>query len=270
MAPVVQLPAALRLAPLQTVTWGHPVTTGLPTMDRFLTSASMESNDGDAHYSERLYRLANLGICYALPDEALRDDGGESAEGPQYVCTQSLFKLLPAFDAMIAAIAREAGRCRFDFIAHDSPDVTAAFQRRLGKAFTAVGLNAADFCRFHPFMSRAAYFAFNRRADVILDSVPWSGGKTTLDAVACGKVVVTLPGLSMRSRHSAGILGRAGVLETIAADPDDYVAIAVRLGRDRAWRREIETKVRAGHGRVFNDRAPIEDLQAFLLTESGK
>jgi len=56
--------AALRLAPIQCVSWGHPVTTGLPTVDLFLSSDLMEPPEGDSHYTERLVRLPHLSICY--------------------------------------------------------------------------------------------------------------------------------------------------------------------------------------------------------------
>lgn len=272
MAPVVQLAAALRLAPLQCATWGHPVTTGLSTIDVFLTSALMEPAGGAAHYTERLHRLANLSIAYPYPPEADAPGAGDgdsaAGEGTLYVCTQSLFKLLPRFDRLIAAIARQAGPCRFAFIEHASAAVTARFRARLGRAFAAAGLDASDFCRFHPFMDRARYYAFNRGADVVLDSTDWSGGKTSLDALACGKPVVTLPGATMRSRHTAAMFERMEIAETVAATEDDYVAIAARLGRDPAWRRAVAATIAARKHRLFDDATPIRELEAFLKGEA--
>ena len=49
--------AALRLAPLQVAGWGHPVTTGLPSIDVFLSSAAMEPAGAESQYSEQLLRL---------------------------------------------------------------------------------------------------------------------------------------------------------------------------------------------------------------------
>ena len=64
MDPVAGWIAANRLAPTQCMTWGHPNTSGYPTMDYFLSSALMEPPDGDQHYTERLVRLPNLSIYY--------------------------------------------------------------------------------------------------------------------------------------------------------------------------------------------------------------
>ena len=63
IAAVVML-AALWLAPIQCASWGHPDTTGLPTIDYFLSGELMEPPDADEHYTERLVRLPNLAIYY--------------------------------------------------------------------------------------------------------------------------------------------------------------------------------------------------------------
>ena len=272
MAPMVQLPAALRLAPLQCASWGHPVTTGLPTIDVYLSSVLMEPADGDRHYTERLQRLSNLSIAYPRPVEAeaaaARVDGEAAGDRPLYVCMQSLFKLLPGFDPLIARIAREVGSCRFLFFEHASPPVTAQFKRRLARAFAAQGLAWEDFCAFRPVTSREDYFAFNRRADVLLDSLWWSGGKTSLDAFACDRPVVTRPGPMMRGRHTLAMYERMGISDPVARDADDYVAIAVGLGRDPARRREIGAQIAAAKHLLFDDPLPLRELGEFFKSDS--
>ena len=57
--------AALRLAPKQGLGWGHPVTTGLSTMDHFLSSEAMEPDNGDSFYSEKMVPLSGLGLSLA-------------------------------------------------------------------------------------------------------------------------------------------------------------------------------------------------------------
>ncbi len=77
----------------------------------------------------------------------------------------------------------------------------------------------------------------------MLDSIGWSGGNTTLEALAQDLPVVTCQGALMRGRVSAGILRMMGMPETVAETVDDYVALAVRMGRDPAWRAEIKTRI---------------------------
>jgi predicted O-linked N-acetylglucosamine transferase (SPINDLY family) len=67
-----------RLAPVQCVTWGHPVTTGIPTIDYFLSSKDLEPADANDHYTEQLVLLDNLPAYYYRPD--LREEPRSRAD----------------------------------------------------------------------------------------------------------------------------------------------------------------------------------------------
>ncbi len=60
--------AFARLAPVQCVSWGHPVTTGIPAVDYFISSESLEPADADGHYTEKLVRLKHLPTYYYNPE----------------------------------------------------------------------------------------------------------------------------------------------------------------------------------------------------------
>ncbi|HZR67563.1 MAG TPA: tetratricopeptide repeat protein, partial [Burkholderiales bacterium] len=65
MDPVTMKLASTRLAPVQMTTWGHPLTSGLPTLDYFLSADEMEPASAQDHYTERLVRLPGLGCSYS-------------------------------------------------------------------------------------------------------------------------------------------------------------------------------------------------------------
>ena len=268
MAPRMQALAALRLAPVQCATWGHPVTSGLPTVDYYLSSELMEPEDGKTHYSEKLVTLANLSIAYPYPEAELLENPAngkpEDPDRPVYLCAQSLFKLLPQFDRIYPEIASQVGECRFWFIQNRSPSVTDRFRARLERGFRARGMDAHAYCELLPPMSHSAFFRLNHKADIVLDSALWSGGNTTLEAIACDKPVVTLPGPMMRSRHTYAILKMMKAEDTIAHDVDEYVAIAVRLGRDHAWREKVVRQIRKNKATIYGDAKPVRDLEKFL------
>ena len=92
--------AAQRLARVQCNSWGHPETSGLPTMDYFLSSDLMEPPDADAFYTEKLVRLPNLAIYYepvaTEPVEVTRDELGLRANSTTFWSGQSLFKCFAA------------------------------------------------------------------------------------------------------------------------------------------------------------------------------
>jgi predicted O-linked N-acetylglucosamine transferase (SPINDLY family) len=63
-------------------------------------------------------------------------------------------------------------------------------------------------------------------SDVFLDTLSFSGGHTTFDAVACNLPIVTCAGEFMRGRQSCGILKMLGVTNTIAQNEAEYIEIA--------------------------------------------
>lgn len=272
MDPMTQLLAALRLAPVQVNLGGHPVTSGLPTMDYFLSSALMEPPGAEAHYTERLVLLPNLATCYRMPDlsQARRPPGlaaaepGQAAASVTYLNVQSLFKLLPGYDEVYPRIAARVPGARFWFIAANSESATEIFRARLERAFAGHGLDAARHCTIWPRLSQDEFYGLVQAADVVLDGWPWSGNNSTMEALACGRPVITLPGDQMRFRHSAAILTRIGLPELIAKDFDDLVAIATRAGTDSAWRGELTSVIARNKHRLFDDPAPIAALMDFL------
>jgi protein O-GlcNAc transferase len=272
--PIAGRLAAQRLAPVQCVSWGQPETTGMPTIDAFLSSELMEPPDGDAHYTERLVRLPDLGSCYTpdgMPPSRLdRAALGLDATAPVFWSGQALYKYLPQYDVVFPRIAEQLGRCQFVFIAFaKSRAVTEMFRCRLWDAFADSGLDAAEHVVILPAMSQPDYLGAVGLADVILDTPGWSGGKSTLDCLVWDPAIVTLPGRFMRGRHTAAILRRMGCEATIAGSLDDYVSIAVRLVRDPAWRAEVGRAVALGKHRAFDDSAYMHALEAFLTETVG-
>jgi predicted O-linked N-acetylglucosamine transferase (SPINDLY family) len=259
--------AALRLAPVQCTTWGHPDTSGLPTMDYYLSSEAMEPLDGDAHYTERLVRLPNLGIHYTPP----LDQGGVTSratlglrdDAVAYLCCQSLSKYLPRDDAVWPRIAAAVPAAQFLFLSAPGGNGDAAFRARLQRAFAGAGLDWQRHCVLAPPVPHTEFPALLRATDVFLDSIGWSGCNSTLEAVACDLPVVTTPTALMRGRHSAAILACMGLAHRVAADTDGYVDAAVRLA-DPAERAGFVAELRAARSRVFADPAPLRALEAFI------
>lgn len=269
MDPIAAWLAAQRLAPTQCVAWGQPETSGLPTMDFFLSSELMEPPDGEMRYTEQLLRLPNLGL-YCKPEERPplrlgRATLGLDATAPVFWSGQALYKYLPQYDEIFTRIGAELGACQFVFIEFaKNRQVTAIFRERLELAFAAAGLEAERHCVFLPQLPQERFLAAVGSADVILDTPGWSGGRSTLDCLTQDVPIVTLPGRFMRGRHTAAILRRIGCETTIARSREDYVTIAVRLARDPAWRAQISRRIAENKSRAFRDAEYMEALQTFL------
>jgi protein O-GlcNAc transferase len=269
MDPMTVRMASLRLAPIQCISWGHPDTSGLPTIDYYLSSDLMEPPDAENHYTERLVRLPNLSIYYEpIPIDTPpvdRSHFGLRENAVLFLCVQSLFKYLPQFDDVFPRIALEAGDCQFAFLSFvKSAHLGERFVRRLESAFSHYGLKSEDYVKFLPHLPPPQYQALNRLADVFLDSIGWSGCNSTLEALSHNLPVVTLPGTLMRGRHSYAILRMAGLDELIAPDIDRYVALAGQLGRDVEARKQISEKISQLKHRVYCDTECVRGLEKFL------
>lgn len=259
--------AALGLAPRQLVGWGHPVATGLPTIDGVLSSAAMEPANGDAHYRAPLHRLPGLGVRperpWAAPAPVGRAAFGLPVEVPLALCAQSLFKLHPEDDRVFARLLAQAPKAHLAFVRLPQAEATARFRARLDRALAAERVDPA---RVHLVDRQPPerWMALNRCADVFLDGRHWSGGVTTLEALAMGLVPVTRWGDRMRSRHTAGLLTELGLAHEVAPDDDAYLAQARRLLTEPATRDRLAGHIAAHLPRLYESRAPGRALAELL------
>jgi predicted O-linked N-acetylglucosamine transferase (SPINDLY family) len=259
--------AALRLAPRQYSAWGHPVTTGHPTIDGYFTCAAMEPDGCEAHYTEPLIKLPGIGTRYVrptVPPYVERSRMGLPDDKRLLLCPQSLFKIHPDNDEIFARVLAENADALLIVFAGRHPAITDQYMRRLARACERHGLDVRARTRVLPSLPHSEFLAVNRACDAMLDTLHWSGGNTSLDALACAVPIVTLPGAYMRGRQSAGMLALLGVPELIAGDPEEYVRIATRLVREPAWRRALSERIAAAQDRLFGASDAIEVMQAFL------
>jgi len=261
--------AAQRLAPVQCNSWGHPETSGLSTLDYFLSSDLMEPPEAQDYYTEKLVRLPNLSIYYEPAEtesvDVTRAELGLRLGTTVFWSAQSLFKYLPQYDEVFARIARTVGDCQFVFLRHfGAPAITASMKERLERTFAAAGLRADYHCVFLNRLSQSKFVAAAGLSDVFLDSIGWSGCNSALECLTQALPIVTFEGATMRGRHSAAILRMIGVEDTIATTVDDYVAIATRLGKDAQFRRAISSRMAENRHKIYRDRAPVAALEDFL------
>jgi len=254
--------AGLRLAPVQCTAWGHPVTSGIPTIDYFLSSELMEPENAAEHYSEKLILLPNIGVAYPKPGDIpgltkTRADFGLSDDAVLYLCCQAPFKYLPQHDYILAKIARQVPQAKFIFLRG------GLLKKRLERAFNQVGLKSEDYCVFVSIPTRPDYLMINLLCDVFLDTLGWSGGNTSLEAIACNLPIVTHPGEFMRGRHADSFLKMIGVTDTIAKTEAEYIEIAVKLALNPEWRRDVAARIRASHDRLFDDQVCVKAVEKF-------
>jgi protein O-GlcNAc transferase len=271
--------AALRLAPVQVCGWGHPVTSGHDNVDIYLSCAAMEPVNAAAHYNETLHVLPGLGTRYAMPkvldqqDEVGRRQREDFQLPPNktlYLLPQSLFKIHPDNDALITKLLASDANGVLVMFATQYASWTRLFVERLQRAFARAGLAPEGRVKVLPHLSHDEYKRVNQLCDVMIDTLYWSGGNTSLDALAMGLPIVTLPGEFMRGRQSAAMLSILGVDELIAKDVDDYLRIALGLGQDAAYRAQVRARILDNRQKLFDDKSATDALADFLKKAVGR
>lgn len=254
-----------RLAPVQCATWGHPITTGIANIDYFISSDLIEPDDAADHYTETLVCLSGLPTFYHRPQPErapmTRTDFGIPAECHAYLCPQSLFKMHPDFDDLLAEILRRDAQGRVILIEGTSPGWTHFLQARFQRRFP----NATDRVQFVRKQKHAEFLELMRICDVMLDPLHFGGGNTTYEALALGVPIVTLPSPYMRGRVTAGCYRKMGVTDCIASTTEEYIALALKLGTDATFRQSIKSQILAANHALYDDAATLRELEQFLI-----
>jgi len=259
--------AAARLAPVQALLPGHPETSGLPSLDYFIASAEAEPADGEAHYTERLVRLPGQVTPYPRLDVAAeaRLPAGVPSGARLYICAQTTYKLHPAFDDILAAILeRDDEGCLILFemmpVEHGRT-VIERIRRRLGALAARLVVM--------PRLPLPEYLALIRHGAVMLDSLHFSGGNTSFQALQLGLPVVTAEGRFMRERMTVGMYRAIGFTDLVAATPEAYVALAVRVATDPDFRTRCIEAIEAGLPTLLDQQAPLAAYEALFRGWAG-
>jgi len=252
MHPFTYFLAFWRLAPLQLVTWGHSMTSGIDTVDYYVSAADVETPESDAYYTEKLLRLPG----YFMPryerigppsPHRSRDALGLPSDAHVYYCPQSPFKLHPDFDAVLRAILERdpaAGILLLDGWPKLSPRLRERFARSLGSLAPRV--------HFVGRMQNADFLQYLAAADVILDPLYFGGCNSSCEAFALGQPMVTLPGPQLPGRFTMALYREMGIADCIAGDADEYADIAVRLACEPDYRAAITRRIAEHSGRLFD------------------
>lgn len=233
-----------RPAPVQLTWMGSVGTTGLAGMDGLIADSFHVPPGAEAAYVERVFRLPDSFVCFTPPAEA------PAVGEPPFLrngfvtfgCFSNPAKINVTLIQGWAEILRSLpdARLRLQYRWMDAP----GNRQRIETAFAAHGVET------HRILiageaSRAQLLAAYNEIDIALDTWPYSGGATTLEALWMGCPVVTRPDTRFASRHSYSFLSVLGLDELIAHTHADYVRAACRLAADAQGLTGLRSGLRA-------------------------
>lgn len=267
--------SCLRMAPVQVVSWGHPESTGLASIDYFLSADDFEQSTSQNNYSEELIQLPKLGTYFELENIQSKvinlDNLGIDRELPVLLCAGSPSKYSPENDCIFIDIAKRLGKCQFIFF-NFQPELTSIFKNRVFKEFREAGLNPEHFIRFIPFLKKEEFYSLLHQSDLYLDTLGFSGFNTAMQAIACDLPIVTKEGKFMRGKLASAILCNLQLDSLVAKTNEEYINIAVNLIQNNQLLKSYKTKIAQSKLSVFENLEPIRALEQFLIqkSKSGK
>lgn len=263
-----------KLAPIQISTWGHSDTSGIKGIDHFCSSQLYEIEDANNHYSEELIRMPSLCSYYVLPyyepepsfcKKELREMGISRYDN-LYICPQSLFKLHPKYRKMLKQILEKDPKGYLLFV--DSTEsyclmdqIYSYFEDEFGPLIHRMKIldRINPLGRFLDFMSMSV---------VILDSYPFGGCNTSMEAFYINKVVITLPSKMLNGRFTYGFYQKMGIMDAVAKDEQDYVDKVLYYSHNKEAREALEKRISERKYLLYREVESVRDWTSMLIEKS--
>lgn len=263
--------ASHRLVPIQMGSWGHPCSSGMPTIDYFLSSEDMEPPLASSHYTEQLVRLPHLGVYVEplQPDVVSPDLNalGLPTNEPLILLPGMPFKYGPEHDEVWMQLARKlqdhgSGRMVFFYSQYTTSNLH--LERRLRARFFAQCLDFDRTVRFIPLLPRPVFYGLMECSAVMADTVDFSGFNTAMQAMECDLPMVAYAGEFLRGRLCSALLNRLGLGEWVATNTSDFVDLLFRMATDRTCNTQVRKHISAHRNLLFRDMTPIHALENVL------
>lgn len=257
--------ACMRLCDKQITSWGHPETSGLPTMDYFISSDFLEDKASDNYYREKLVKLSNLGSYYTpisveYPDE-LDIKYTKKNDFKRLLCLGAPNKYMPEYDFIFVEIIKKIDKIKFLFM-QDANGRHAALLARLKKLFILNNLNITNYIELCPHdMNRHDFSAVMKNSDLMLDSIGFSGFNTAMQSIECLLPIVTKNSPYMRGRNASAILKKMDLPELIVESDQDFINLVVKLISNKEFYDNIKNQMLIKKSKLYNDISVIRDFE---------
>jgi predicted O-linked N-acetylglucosamine transferase (SPINDLY family) len=234
---------ALKPAPIQ-VTWLGYDASGLPSIDYFIADPYVLPDNAQVYYSEKIWRLPQTyvavdGFEVGIPT-LRRSDLNIPDDAVIFWSSQVGLKRNPSTVHLQMQILRELSNSYFLVKGIGDQNTLQDFFSRIAEEEGV----SSERLRFLPMMpDEYTHRANLQLADVVLDTYPYNGATTTLEALWAGVPLVTLVGQQFSARNSYTFLMNVGVTEGIAWNAEEYIEWGIRFGRDAHLRQQVSWKL---------------------------
>jgi len=265
MSPTIYFLAFARLSPVQIVSWGHPETTGINTIDYFLSSNLLEPDSKKKKYSERLICLSQFPLYYQPPQNLGPLKNRKDLKLPEnarlYGCPQSLFKLHPDFDSILEKILINDPEGYIVLIGSDGKQ---KYWSEILKKRWSENINKKVL--FTRSLSLVEYISLCECVNVLLDPLHFGGGNSFLESMLVGTPSITMPGTHLKTNITAAAYKQMKIANPpIVRNAKEYVSLAVKLAQDNNKNLSLreESKI-AANKYLYNNLKTLREFEKFL------
>lgn len=235
---------ARRPAPIQVEWIGYFHSTGMSSIDYFITDPYTSPAGSGQLFTEIPLHLPHTRFCYGPPEYA-PDVAAPPVLKKDHITFGSFNRLPKITDQVLDAWSRVLkGVPHSRMIVKSGALADEEVKNRLVERFLSRGIGA-DRLDIRENSAHQAMLAEYGDVDIALDTFPFNGGMTTLEALWMGVPVVTIAGNTVVSRQTVAALANIGLDRELAfADVDAFVAGAIALAQDRDRLAELRSQIR--------------------------
>ena len=250
-----------RIAPIQAALPGNLITTGIKTIDYFITSDQVETNDSHNLYTERLIKLKGMphGITeIAKINHKKHRDFFDLPEKSQiFSLLFNLIKFHPDWDMMLEKIAQNNVDSIFILTGKGSQPSLLLRNRWERTAPTFLSK-----CKFYEWLSKDDYLNLLSCSDAALDPIHMGCGTTSIDALSLGVPIITKPGDHPRTRIAYGLYKIMGIKNAPIADSDSsYIKYCSKILTNNPKWIELKESINSNYSKVSNaNRQSVNQL----------
>ena len=251
-----------KLARYQITSWGHPETTGNISIDYFLSSNLMETQDAQSNYSEKLVLSNFLPMYFYKPLLKKKLDKDSLNYENIYSCPQTLVKIHPEFDEIIEGILKKDKKAKIYFLKDKDKILYKKILKRFNKKIK-IGLDRIIFMER---LSEEEYINHCGKSSVLLDPLYFGAGLSFHESMIYGTPTVSRPTKYLKSRIVLGAYKQMKIINPpIVNNADDYVEKAVEIANSNNLELKMHYKEQANKYLYENLKAIGELENIFKL-----
>lgn len=258
-----------RLADVQCVMGGHPVTTGFPTVDYFISSECLHYKDWDSQFSERVVALKHICVDYPRPphiEHQSLEQLGLPIDKHIYTVPMTLFKVHPDMDQIIYEILTMDKKGIVLFFKFGDSQLHQVLANRFKNSIPDV----TDRIFFHDWADNKTFMNILKHSDLVFDTPYFGGGNTTYLSLHAGTPVVSLRPPSSLKDASTKALYMQYDMPRCYREADLQGLLQVLRSRDmfKPWVKFLKDEVKARRDYLFEDNRGAVDFANWIVSNA--